>query len=63
VIVVTDTSVVLNLCLIGREALLPELFGKVIAPETVAASFSASPSRILGFTAWSSRSSSRRWFP
>jgi len=39
VIVVTDTSVVLNLCLIGREALLPELFGKVIAPETVAGEF------------------------
>lgn len=38
-IVVTDTSVVLNLCLIGRETLLPELFGKVIAPETVAGEF------------------------
>jgi predicted nucleic acid-binding protein len=39
VIVVTDTSVVLNLCCIGQERLLPELFGQVIAPATVASEF------------------------
>lgn len=38
-IVVTDTSVVLNLCCIGQERLLPELFGEVIAPPAVAAEF------------------------
>jgi predicted nucleic acid-binding protein len=39
VIVVTDTSVVLNLCLIGREYLLPPLFGTIIAPAAVVAEF------------------------
>ena len=34
-IVVTDTSVVLNLCLLGLEALLPNLFGEVQAPPAV----------------------------
>ncbi len=39
VIVVTDTSVVLNLCWLHEERLLSELFGKVIAPPVVRAEF------------------------
>jgi predicted nucleic acid-binding protein len=35
VTVVTDTSVVLNLCFLGLENFLPELFGKVVAPDEV----------------------------
>jgi uncharacterized protein len=34
-IVVTDTSVVLNLCLLGLERVLPEIFGDVQAPPAV----------------------------
>lgn len=34
-IVVTDTSVILNLCLLGLQDLLPTLFGKVHAPQAV----------------------------
>lgn len=37
--VVTDTSVVLNLCLIGQENLLPLLFGSILAPAAVVAEF------------------------
>jgi predicted nucleic acid-binding protein len=36
VIVVTDTSVVLNLCCLHLENLLSDLFGTVLAPPTVA---------------------------
>ncbi len=38
-IVVTDTSVVLNLCLLGRAGLLHSLFGVVLAPPSVRAEF------------------------
>lgn len=38
-IVVTDTSVILNLCLIGRENLLPSLFGAIVAPAAVVIEF------------------------
>ena len=38
-IVVTDTSVILNLCLIGREELLPALFGTIVAPSDVVFEF------------------------
>jgi predicted nucleic acid-binding protein len=39
VIVVTDTSVVLNLCCLGLERLLQEIFGEVLAPPSVAGEF------------------------
>mgnify|MGYP000900573029 CR=1 FL=1 len=38
-IVVTDTSVILNLCLIGQEELLPVLFGTIVAPNAVVFEF------------------------
>ena len=38
-IVVTDTSVVLNLCRVGLERLLPDLFGDVLSPPAVASEF------------------------
>ena len=38
-IVVTDTSVVLNLCCLHRENLLSDLFGIVLAPPAVAKEF------------------------
>ena len=38
-IVVTDTSVVLNLCLLGQGGLLRLLFGVVLAPPSVRAEF------------------------
>ena len=38
-IVVTDTSVVLNLCALHQEALLPAIFGSVIAPPSVMREF------------------------
>lgn len=38
-IVVTDTSVILNLCLIRHEAVLQSLFGSILAPEAVLAEF------------------------
>lgn len=38
-IVVADTSVILNLCFLGLERLLPELFGTVYLPSEVAAEF------------------------
>jgi uncharacterized protein len=39
VIVVTDTSVILNLCLIRQENLLTTLFERVLAPHQVVAEF------------------------
>jgi uncharacterized protein len=39
VIVVTDTSVILNLCLIRQEVLLTTLFERVLAPHQVVAEF------------------------
>jgi predicted nucleic acid-binding protein len=39
VIVVADTSVVLNLCLLGQDPLLPLLFGEVHAPPEVEGEF------------------------
>jgi uncharacterized protein len=39
VIVVTDTSAVLNLCFLGQEALLAALFGRILAPPAVSAEF------------------------
>jgi predicted nucleic acid-binding protein len=38
-LVVADTSVVLNLCCIGKESLLQSDFGRVLVPEKVAAEF------------------------
>lgn len=38
-IVVTDTSVILNLCLLGEEAILPALYRSISAPEIVANEF------------------------
>lgn len=38
-IVVADTSVILNLCFLGHESLLPVLFGTVHAPPEVEAEF------------------------
>lgn len=38
-IVVSDTSVILNLCFLGQEALLSQLFGMVYAPPQVEAEF------------------------
>jgi predicted nucleic acid-binding protein len=38
-IVVTDTSVILNLCLLRQERLLVSLFGSVLAPTQVVAEF------------------------
>ena len=38
-IVVTDTSVVLNLCRVGLEGLLRDLFGDVLSPPAVASEF------------------------
>ena len=52
-IVVTDTSVILNLCLIGQEALLPRLYGSTWAPTVVVAEFqrlAAEDPRFLGLT-------------
>ncbi len=52
-IVVTDTSVVLNLCLLGHDGLLPTLFGVVLAPSQVKAEFirlAASDARFLGLS-------------
>jgi predicted nucleic acid-binding protein len=40
VIVVADTSVILNLCFLGQEPLLPLLFGAVHAPPQVEVEFS-----------------------
>jgi predicted nucleic acid-binding protein len=39
VIVVTDTSVVLNLCCLREEKLLADIFGTIIAPPAVAREF------------------------
>jgi uncharacterized protein len=39
VIVVTDTSVILNLCLIDQENLLPRLFGTIVAPDAIVNEF------------------------
>lgn len=50
-IVVSDTSVILNLCFLGQEALLPPLFGTVYAPPQVEAEFArlaAVDARFLG---------------
>lgn len=38
-IVVSDTSVILNLCFLGQEGLLSQLFGTVVAPPQVEAEF------------------------
>lgn len=38
-IVVADTSVVLNLCCVRQEGLLVALFGRVLVPKEVAAEF------------------------
>jgi predicted nucleic acid-binding protein len=35
VIVITDTSVILNLCFLQQEALLPLLYGEILAPPEV----------------------------
>jgi len=38
-IVVADTSVILNLCRVGHEQLLQQLFKRVLVPEEVAGEF------------------------
>lgn len=51
--VVTDTSVVLNLCVTGQQEVLPVLFGEILAPAIVAQEFqrlAASASRFQGLT-------------
>jgi len=52
VIVVADTSVLLNLAFLGLDHLLPGWFGEVHIPEAVAREFTrltASPGRFGGF--------------
>ena len=52
-IVVTDTSVILNLCLIRQEGLLPQLYGSIWAPTVVVAEFqrlAAEDARFQGLT-------------
>jgi len=50
VIVVTDTSVVLNLCWLHREALLPAIYAKVLAPEEVVREFKRKAATEFRFT-------------
>jgi hypothetical protein len=50
VIVVADTSVILNLCRIQHERLLPQLFGRVVVPEEVASEFSRLCAAEIRFT-------------
>jgi len=53
VIVVTDTSVVLNLCFLNQGRLLTDIFGTVLAPPSVRAEFQRLASldpRFLGLT-------------
>jgi predicted nucleic acid-binding protein len=57
VIVVTDTSVILNLCAIGQQHLLRDLYHQVLAPSTVIAEFrrlASADNRFLGleFPSW-----------
>jgi uncharacterized protein len=57
VIVVSDTSILLNLCRIGCEDVLPQLYGDVIAPETVRLEFESAVVRYprfggLAFPGW-----------
>jgi len=51
VIVVADTSVILNLAFVGQEQLLAQLFGEVLIPPAVHAEFlrlSSAPGRFAG---------------
>jgi uncharacterized protein len=51
--VLTDTSVVLNLCVIGQQEVLPVLYGRILAPPVVAAEFqrlASADSRFRGLT-------------
>jgi predicted nucleic acid-binding protein len=57
VIVVADTSVILNLCRVQHERLLQQLFGRVVVPAEVASEFNrlgAAEARFTGLTlpAW-----------
>ena len=47
-IVVADTSVILNLCRIRHERLLPQLFGRIVVPEEVATEFNRLGLRTIG---------------
>ena len=52
-IVVADTSVVINLCCVGQGGLLRQLFGEIVIPPTVAAEFArlaSSAPRFAGLT-------------
>lgn len=49
-IVVTDTSVVLNLCWLRRETLLTVIYEEVIAPEEVRLEFERKAARYARFT-------------
>ena len=46
--VVTDTSVVLNLCVIGQQELLRDLFGNILAPTVVVTEFQRLASVVRG---------------
>jgi uncharacterized protein len=64
VIVVTDTSVILNLCAIGQQHLLRELYHQVLAPSMVIAEFrrlALADNRFLGleFPSWIGESAPR----
>jgi len=50
VIVVADTSVILNLCRIRHERLLPQLFGRIVIPEEVASEFNRLCAAEIRFT-------------
>lgn len=49
-IVVADTSVILNLCRVEQERLLQQLFGRVVVPTEVAAEFSRLSTGAARFT-------------
>jgi uncharacterized protein len=68
VTVVTDTSVVLNLCVIGQQEVLPVLFGDILAPTIVVQEFqqlasSASRFQGLAFPAFIRQTSPKSLLP
>lgn len=52
-IVVADTSVLINLCRIGRAEILPQLFREVVIPPEVAGEFNSLAGRVPRFAALS----------
>lgn len=66
--VVTDTSVILNLCVVGQESLLCRLFDEILAPDAVVAEFTRltrSDARFAGlvFPAFIERAAPSRILP